>query len=134
MSKTDVQQRILELLRVRDNIKEGNKLYVEYGRLTESEATEIKKIISVDVTGFVRSIDISGIKHAFSRHPDLKESDFLLIPFIVKNYDFIGEGKRPGTVVYKKKIGKEFFYVEHLRTGRKKLAMLTFYKRKSRPK
>jgi hypothetical protein len=58
----------------------------------------------------------------------------LLIPFIIENYDFIGKGKEDNTIVYKKIINQEYYYVEEIRTGRKKLALKTLYKHKKRSK
>lgn len=39
----------------------------------------------------------------------------------------------PDTVVYRKVLEKEYYYVECTRTGRKRLAMKTFYKVRTAP-
>ena len=75
-------------------------------------------------------IDISAVKHSRKKHPNMTETDFCLIPMIISAADEITKGKYPDTVVYSKTLEKEYYYVECTRTGRKRLAMKTFYKTK----
>ena len=74
--------------------------------------------------------DISAVKHSRKKHPNMTETDFCLIPMIIAAADEITKGKYPDTVVYRKTLEKEYYYVECTRTGRKRLAMKTFYKTK----
>jgi len=130
----DLFKKILKLIEFSEIVKEGNNYFVDIDLLTNKEIKEIKKITGKDLTGYKRTLDISGIKHSIKKHPNLSYSDFLLIPIIVKNYDFIGKGKKDDIIVYKKEIGNEYFYIEQIRKGRKKLVIKTFYKRKKRKK
>ena len=57
-------------------------------------------------------------------------NDYSLIPMIIAGADEIVQGKYPGTVVYRRSLEKEYYYVECTRMGRKRLAMKTFYKTK----
>jgi len=59
-------------------------------------------------------------------------SDFLIISTIVNERDVCGLGKAENTIVYKKTLADEYFYVEFIQQGRKKLALKTYYKRKKR--
>jgi hypothetical protein len=127
----NVQSKILEVIdyTIKNNI--GNKKFVDFAKVTISELVLLRNLTGKDFTGYVHCIDAAGIVHAF-KHSNIKSSDILLIPFIVENYDVIGIGKEEGTIVYKKLIGKEYFYIEETRVGRKKLVIKTFYKRKTK--
>lgn len=57
-------------------------------------------------------------------------NDYSLIPMIIAGADEIVQGKYPGTVVYRRSLEKEYYYVECTSMGRKRLAMKTFYKTK----
>ena len=57
-------------------------------------------------------------------------NDFCLIPMIIAGADEIVQGKYSDTVVYRRSLEKEYYYVECTRMGRKRLAMKTFYKTK----
>ena len=57
-------------------------------------------------------------------------NDYSLIPMIIAGADEIVQGKYPDTVVYRRSLEKEYYYVECTRMGRKRLAMKTFYKTK----
>jgi hypothetical protein len=125
------QKEILELIRFVQKDRSGNKNYIDFGALTKKEVTELSEIAGVNLDGYVRTLDAAGIIHAL-KHRNIDEADLLLIPFIVANYDIIGYGTKDNTLVYKKLIGQEYFYVEEIRKGRKKLVIKTLYKRKKR--
>lgn len=128
----NIQSNLLQFIELATNSRNaGNKLFIDLAALTIDEVSQLMKLTGKDLTGYVHSLDGSGIIHAL-KHPNIKASDILLIPFIVQNYDFIGQGKTDGTIVYKKLIGDEYFYVEEIRTGRKKMVIKTLYKRKTR--
>ena len=57
-------------------------------------------------------------------------NDYSLVPMIIAGADEIVQGKYPDTVVYRRSLEKEYYYVECTRMGRKRLAMKTFYKTK----
>jgi len=127
----DIQSKILEIIEKAKEVKGENKTFLDFAKLHKSEINELKAITGNDYTGYVHCIDGAGIIHAL-KHANINASDILLIPFIIENYDFIGLGKIENTIVYKKLIGNEYFYVEEIRTGRKKFAIKTLYKRKKR--
>jgi len=104
---------------------------------------KIKSEFGIDLSGYVRVIGIDEVIHALKQHGiDSKDrypidnSDFLLIPFIVNEPDKIKKGglsrrNNSQTLIYEKNIGDKYYYVEEIRKGRKKVALLTFYKRKN---
>lgn len=125
-----IENDILRLVHDAENTKWKNDKWVIFGELTESEVKKLNLLLDADVSGFKRMIDISAIKHSRKKHPNLSDSDFCLIPLIVTTADEISIGKYPDTIVYKKVFEKEYYYVECIRTGRKRLAMKTMYKTK----
>lgn len=126
-----VKDKIIEFVKKLKYGIESNGEFV-FGIVSKKEAEQIKKNINVNVEGYKRIFDKSGIKHVLKKHKNIKIKDFLLIPLIIKKYDFISCGNKPNTIFYKKLIGDEYFYVETIRKRRKKLALKTFYKREKR--
>lgn len=129
--KENKTQEILDFINIVTN--KTNKNYIDFLKIDIKEAETIKELTGVDVKGYVHSLDNSGVLHAL-KHKNISVADLLLIPFIIENYDFIGKGKENNTIVYKKVINQEYYYVEEIRTGRKKLALKTLYKHKKRSK
>ncbi|MCQ2959565.1 MAG: hypothetical protein MJ198_05180 [Bacteroidales bacterium] len=125
------QEKILNLLMQEEQGEEKSKNdnWCIFDVPTKKETQRINKIIDANVDNYERMIDVSAIRHAKKEHPKLTDKDFCLIPLIVKFPDVITKGKKPYTIVYEKTIGKQYFYVEYVRTGRKRLAMKTFYYR-----
>ena len=107
-------------------------------------ADRIKADTGIDVAGFTHVLDRSGVRHAIKQHGDPKreaargqlpvtEADFALLPEVLANPDTIenaGKTKQGRDAIrYSKAIGDQIFYVEEVRTGRKRLAPVTMYKR-----
>ena len=128
-----VEESILQLVREADETKWENNRWVLLGEPSPMETRILNALLKDDVTEFQRMIDISAVKHSRKKHPNLTESDFCLIPMIIATADEITLGKYPDTVVYRKVLDKDYYYVECTRTGRKRLAMKTFYKTKTAP-
>ena len=126
-----VEERILQLVREAEKTEWKNNRWVILGEPTPKEVKILNDLLGCDVTGFQRMIDISAVKHSRKKHPNMTEADFCLIPMIISLADEIIQGKYPDTVVYRKTLEKEYYYVECTRTGRKRLAMKTFYKTKN---
>ena len=71
---------------------------------------------------------LSLFQHHIRQHTTA--NDYSLISMIIAGADEIVQGKYPDTVVYRRSLEKEYYYVECTRMGRKRLAMKTFYKTK----
>ncbi len=125
-----IEERILELVREATETDWENNRWVILGEPSPKEVKQLNALLGCDVTGFQRMIDISAVKHSRKKHPNMTVGDFCLIPMIIAAADEITQGKYPDTVVYRKTLEKEYYYVECTRTGRKRLAMKTFYKTK----
>jgi hypothetical protein len=123
----------------RKTVKRGSKLLqdnpkVTFDKVRKTEADLLKKRHSVNVKDFKRVIDLDGVLHVLKKHPNMSVSDFLIIAKIINECDVCGLGKYPETIVYKKTLADEYFYIEFIQYGRKELILKTYYKRKSRQK
>ncbi len=115
--------------------------YCDYAKLTDVQAKILSEISGVDLRGYKRVITTDDILHAFNTHCKDKcpvtLEDFLLIPYVCENYDWIEKGgiaehTKCQCIRYKKEIGDTYFVVEEIRTGRNKLAFKTLYKKAKR--
>lgn len=111
-----------------------------------AEAERIDAEIGLNVRGYKRVLDYSGIIHSFNNHGagaklraceiPIEETDIALIPHIVKNAHKISRGinKRKLTVIiYEYHSETITYYVEEIRTGNKELTLNTMYKNKNAP-
>ena len=117
---------------------------VELGIITEKQAELIKNEIGLKLEGYERIVDKFAINHILKIHGNVKkeklrgqiaitESDFELLPEIVKSNNVIFSGKNKigrDCLLYEAKIEDTYYYVEEIRTGRIQLALQTLYKRK----
>lgn len=110
----------------------------------DEELMELAAKHGIDLTGYKHVIETSGVQHAEKRHgtksndrTPLTLEDYLMVPYIIKNRDTIEISPakttiRSNTVIlYKKKIGYHYVYVEEVRDGKhKSLAFKSLRKRK----
>ena len=97
--------------------------------------------MDIDLTGYKRVITVQDVNHVIKQHGKdsrdkhpINYSDFLHIPLIISEPDEIIKGSisdrtKLQCILYKKKIGDMYFYVEEIRTRREKLALKTLYKK-----
>lgn len=124
-------------------IRDNSLVKVRLAQVTQEALTVLSQ--SMVDTSFFHVLDNFAVNHIVSKHTNEKEelrgqailqdSDFLLIPYIVSNYDslLIETVKNKKTVSYKKVCyNYVYFYVEEIRKGRHELAGVTFYKRKKK--
>ena len=112
----------------------------------ETEREVLERLLNVNLKNFKRTIDNYAIIHTHNKHGQenkeisrgqiaVRIEDYLFIPNIVNNSDYISAGERSniGTalIIYEKEIeGINYFYIEEVRKKRKSLSMKTLYKRK----
>ena len=126
----------LELLKEVENVERGEfepKKKTPVGNINQSQATLIKKITGIDVTGYRVFIENRQIAHIIKEHGKNGRSDHSLadnndiskIPFIIENNNNIvaagttqsyvsnieGNNKPAKTVLYEKPIGEKSYYV-----------------------
>ena len=111
----------------------------------DDELIELAAKHNIDLKGYKHVIETSGIQHSEKRHVSKSEDrmplslqDYLLIPFIIRNRDKVtispsktGTNKQ-NVLLYRKKIGFRYVYVEEIRDGKNKsLVFKSFRKRET---
>lgn len=99
----------------------------------------------IDLTGYKHIIETSGTQHAEKRHGKnsndriaLSLEDYLLIPIIIRYRDTVEISPKTENshnnqvLVYKKRIGDMYFYVEEIRKRNKSLAFKSLWKRETK--
>ena len=111
----------------------------------DDELIELAAQHNIDLKGYKHVIETSGIQHSQNRHGDksddrtpLSLEDYLLIPFIIRNRDEVSfspsktASREKNVILYMKKIGYQYVYVEEIRNGKNKsLAFKSFRKRET---
>jgi len=119
------------------------KSKVSMGRFSTPLIKAIHEKYGIDTSGYSHVLDLSGVKHILKRHSFLQDNhrkdnipvtfrSFDLIPEVIHNYDelrFPGKDKRGlFLVVFIKKINGHTYFIEEIRSPRKKeAALLTMY-------
>lgn len=101
--------------------------------VSEETKAYCKKNFNLDVDGYYHFMDSDIVRHLIKRHGQASNDrnpisiqDFLLIPIIQKESDHRWVSKtKQGlmAITYVKKIVDTYYYVEEIRTGKKKLAL-----------
>ena len=111
----------------------------------DDELLELAAQHNIDLKGYKHVIETSGIQHSEKRHGDkskdrtpLSLQDYLLIPYIIRNRDEVSfspsktASREKSVILYKKKVGYQYVYVEEIRDGKNKsLAFKSFRKRET---
>lgn len=107
-------------------------------------AQQVREATGLDLTGYTRMIDGSGVRHALRAHGDptaeqsrgqepITDDDLAWIPEVVTKPDRIqaGPNTRGGlkSVVYEKRVNGQILYVEELREGKRRAVLKTMWKR-----
>jgi hypothetical protein len=116
------------------------------GGVSKNNINAVKQKTGIDLTGYERVIDSSGINHILKKHGDevaeakrgqiaISKDDIAHIPEIVESPDdikYVGKNKQDLPAIrYQKNINGEIYYFEEVREGRKHVAPDTMYKRKA---
>jgi hypothetical protein len=128
---------------IEDVVRHGQtvaqKSYHNYGRLSADVAAKVKAAGGPDVGGYEHRIEADAVRKVLADHAEdlqpVTEDDFKRLAEIVDKPDKVGpSGKRTkqglDAIQYEKRFsGTTMIVVEEVRTGRKKLALKTMYKR-----
>lgn len=134
---------------IKEVIEKAHKTPSEHLTLDLGEVSE--KIIKAakekgfNIEGYSHLLDVSGVRHAFLKHgvsgleeargqEAITDKDIFKIPEIIDSFDtidFPGKNKIGRDLIRYSKRFKDgtTYYVEEIRTGKKKLAIQTLYKR-----
>lgn len=120
------------------------------GRVSERLAETVKQDVGVDVSGYEHIVTVDGLNHIRNGHTDpdierghqqvpITEADLARIPEIVRDFDQVDyfdrndqptrDPEKVAIIRYTKRVNGHYLYFEEIRTGRKKLAAKTFYKK-----
>jgi len=141
-SDNSIKGRIVNLARQALGRKSGNDLYEDYATVSDDFAQKANDAVG-DLSGYTHVLDESGVRHIANKHgPDTEtradqipvvEEDYALLPEIVEHPDTISKGGEVNgqqRLVVTKVIGNDYYVVEEIREGRKKLAVTSMWKRK----
>jgi hypothetical protein len=118
----------------------------QYRVVNQTEAAKIKEKTGLDIEGYKHKITNIDIRHIYKEHGNPKteikrgqiavtRDDIKLIPEITQNYDLVKHDARnikfsenKTVLIYKKKIGNEYYYLETVGgKGNKDLRPKTMY-------
>jgi phage-Barnase-EndoU-ColicinE5/D-RelE like nuclease3 len=118
----------------------GNDAFCDLDVVEPLVAHRIQRLTNLDVSGFRHSVGESAIRHVLGRHGDpqiertrgqvaITPGDFLLLPEIFSQPDEIFVGDETNVVQLCKRLGNDLLVLQEIRTGRRKLALLSMWKR-----
>lgn len=113
--------------------KPKQHLKVKIADVKNTNLILLNKLSGKNFSGFVHVIDNYAVQHIHKRHPEIKISDYILIASIVSDPDKVYLSDQLSKIktevfVYEKKIGKYYYYLAEVRSGKMELATKTFYK------
>lgn len=124
---------------------QGRDSFEDYLPVTDAAADEIQKRTGHDVHGYVHTVVDSDLSHIQNRHGEGNETrddqipldpdEYVRVPEVVTSPDDVKRGgltksSHLETIVYEKKFDDGVtIVVEEIRTGRRKLALRTAYKK-----
>ena len=123
-----IKQKILNFLEKTEKLKTG-KIYLDISKITKKELAMLKQE-KYNLKDYIHSMDLDAVKHVQKRHVNITHQDFLLIPLIYSSPDFVCYDDKKRCFIYKKRIEKEYFYIEEIRNKNRRLSLKTFYKRR----
>jgi len=138
----DKYLQIIDLVEIALTFNED--VFIDLEKVSQNAVAIITDNFKIDVSSYTHVISTGEIRHTVKRHGKksndrnpVEISDFALIPIIHSSFDrIVLGGIMPKTknqcIIFEKKIGDIYYCVEEIRQGRKKLAFVTMYKRKSR--
>lgn len=141
---TSAQEKLNQFVTKNINSKTPENNYLIFCDIPQRALVYVRKRYKIDLSNYKCVIDKAHVQHTMNRHEPnsndrtpITTSDFLLIPYILSEFDSIELGDRNKrklqTLLFKKRLAGDFFYVsvQEIRPGRMKLALDSLYKRKS---
>jgi len=138
--KTAIKAFVKECLKAKSN----QKMDLEINQISDAEAEEIKRLLGIDLKGYVRVLDNYAVLQTFKKHGNadaeklrgqlhITEDDFELISIIAVPENIVMSSKNrlgKDTILYQAAIYNVYVYVEEIREKRKQTVLNTMYKRK----
>lgn len=132
---------------VRDVKAEGSQpaknSFMPTAEVTPEVASKVRDATGLDVTGFAHYIETSSILKTFKDHGNekdaylsIQESDFEILPQVLRAPDEVLDAGATDqglpAVMFKKRFNGRIIVVEEVRAGKKRLALKTMYKQRSK--
>ena len=135
---------IRELIHFALTDKSNENAFCVLRKVTKKEAETIKNATGLSVDEYYHTIERYDIQHILKHHGNdgkerlrgqiaVKPEDFVKALEIISDENLVYQGYTKAgkpAFLYEKRIGNKFFYIEEVRTGRKKLNLTTLYKRR----
>jgi len=125
--------------------------WVDYARITEAESKQIKELVGIDVTEYIRMIDVNAIRHSLKQHgasifdtdgshiagewrkaqESLTREDFEAIPIIILAPDrswSAGRTRNLNRIWHEIHVNGYIFLLEEVRTKHNRLAVVEMHK------
>ena len=127
-------------------IQSGRSTFYDFGELSPERVERIREKTNLDLSGYVHTLDSSGILHGESHHGNESEvlreqvpitrDDWKKANDIVNDFDDVSLAGNSANgneiLLFTKKIGSTVYYVTEIREGRKKLVSATMWKQRER--
>ena len=127
-------------------IQSGRSTFYDFGELSPETVKRIREKTNLDLSGYVHTLDSSGILHGESHHGNESEVLREQVPItrdgwkkandIVNDFDDVSLAGNSANgneiLLFTKKIGGTVYYVTEIREGRKKLVSVTMWKQRER--
>lgn len=138
---------LTEIFDIATSRRDGNKSFANIAKVSETTASQIKKETGLDVKGWTHGIDEAAVRHIIKRHGDpVKEAkmgqiavtkqDIEQIETVINSPDSVEYGgindRGNETLIIKKTLGDKTICIQELRTGNKKLSVVSMYIKKKK--
>lgn len=127
----------------------GNETWAVYRKVGAEEAKALKNVTGLDLTGYQHHVDEAAIRHVLAEHGNeqieaqrgqipVTREDFAKLPEITNpklaTVEMSGKTHSGREAIrYSRQIGDNYYVVEEVRTGRKRLALVTMWKTRAAP-
>ena len=141
------KSQITEIFDIATSRKDGNKSFANIATVSKNASQMISQEVGIDVSGWVHGIDEAAIRHILRRHGNAEveakrgqkavtKQDIEGLDRVLDQPDSVEYGgtneKGNETIVIKKEIDDQTICIQELRTGHKKLAIVSMWIKKKK--
>lgn len=138
---------LTEIFDIATSRRDGNKSFANIAKVSDLTATQIEKETGLDVKGWTHGIDEAAVRHIIKRHGDpakeakmgqiaVTKQDIEQIENVINSPDSVEYGgindRGNETLIIKKTLGDKTICIQELRTGNKKLSVVSMYIKKKK--
>lgn len=138
---------LTEIFDIATSRRDGNKSFANIAKVSDVTASQIEKETGLDVKGWTHGIDEAAVRHIIKRHGDpqkeakmgqiaVTKQDIEQIETVINSPDSVEYGgindRGNETLIIKKTLGDKTICIQELRTGNKKLSVVSMYIKKKK--